>query len=147
MQVASQDNSLSSILTQRYDNSLAPIEPTTNAEAQPSTPHLDYKIQDAFSPSQDYQKVQKAKDYIKGALKDSPSFLALADRLKRDDIITPQEKITMDFLAKKSKKMDFESFDALSKNPAINFEMRQAISKLTQKLQMINYLNGNLMAS
>ena len=53
----------------------------------------------------------------------------------------------MDFLAKKSEKMDFESFDALSKNPAINFEMRQAISELTQKLQMINYLNGNLMAS
>ena len=147
MQVASRNNSLSNILTQRYDNSLAPIGPTTNAETQSSIPHLDYKITDAFSPSQDYQKIQKARDYIKGALKDSPSFLALADRLKRDDIITPQEKITMDFLAKKSERIDFESFDALSKNSAINFEMRQAISELTQKLQMINYVNSKIMAS
>lgn len=148
MLIDKNQNSLSQILSKRYhdqqiqtDNKIPHLEDTIST-------HLlsHHKIQDTFSPSQDYKKIKEAEKYIKDALKDTPSFLALADKLQKENIISKQEKIAADFLAAKSPSLDFESFEATSRTQGINLEMQQAIRNLIQKLQMINYLSGNILA-
>lgn len=147
MLINNNQDSLSQVLSKRYQENQIYLNKTTEAPEETSKilyPH--HKIEDSFSPSQDYEKIKQARAYIKGALKDTPSFLALADRLQKENLITQQEKIAADFLAKKSPSLDFKDFEAISKTQNINLEMQQTIRNLVQKLQMINFLNGNILA-
>lgn len=142
MQVQNQDFSLSHVLSKRYQN---PIEKIDSKEDIALDISANAPIKDELLLSNDYQKIKDAKQYIQGALKNKTTFLALADRLKSDAIINPQEKIAMEFLANKSSNIDFESFKKLEKHHSINFEMQQMLNRLIQKLQMINAINGGIM--
>lgn len=147
MLINNNQDSLSQVLSKRYQENQIYLNKTTEPlEETSKAPYSHHKIEDSFSPSQDYKKIKQAKAYIKDALKDTPSFLALADKLQKEDLISQQEKIAADFLAKKSPSLSFEDFEAISKTQNINLEMQQTIRNLVQKLQMINYLNGNILA-
>lgn len=150
MQIQNKESSLSNILAKRYQENEFQIKNISNSqEIEKETTHINTShknIQDSFELSQDYKKIKQIKSYVKNSFKDIPSFLALADKLKREDLITQQEKIAMEFLSKKSPKLDFESFEATKKQEGINLEMQQTIQNLIQKLQMINYLNNNALA-
>ncbi len=143
MQVQNPNHSLSKVLHQRYQTHLDNID--TSPIIDPLFKQPISIPKDHFSPSKDYQKIQKLKDHFHGALKDKPAFLALADQLKRHELIDGQEKIAMDFLANKSKKIDFESFIELGKNEKLHHQMRQNIDHIVQKLQMMNFLHGGIM--
>ncbi|WP_104697231.1 MULTISPECIES: hypothetical protein [unclassified Helicobacter] len=148
MQIQNQNHSLSNILSKRYQEN---IFQTKNAsELQELESQSNYiklsnqNAQDYLDLSQDYKKIKQIRPYIKDALKDVPSFLALADKLKREALINQQEEVAMDFLAKKSPKLDFDSFEATRKQQGINPKMQQTIQSLMQKLQMITYLNHTM---
>ncbi|PAF50810.1 hypothetical protein [Helicobacter sp. 13S00477-4] len=102
-------------------------------------------IKDIFVLTDDYSHMVDVRDKIAGGLKDARSFLAMAKMLKDKNIINNNDMIAIDFLTKESAKLDFEVFESISKNNQLSLEMRDLISKVTQKLEVIDGINGNIM--
>ncbi|PAF42487.1 hypothetical protein [Helicobacter sp. 11S02596-1] len=159
-------SSLKDIFSSRYRQDITPdVSPNLTADIasnvgksgpvggdkidKNSSSHLGRikNIHDEFLPSQEYTRIQNIKDQVAGGFKNVDSFISMAQTLKNENVISNNDMIAVDFLAKESPKLSFDAFNRIIRNDNLSMEMKGLISQLVQKLQMIDYLSkGALVA-
>ncbi|PAF48161.1 hypothetical protein BKH46_02315 [Helicobacter sp. 12S02634-8] len=120
--------------------------PSDDTSTHPSLQALG-NIQDVFSPSREYLQILEIKDKAKGGLKDTDTFMSMAQMLKDENIIDSDMMMAADFLASHSPKLSLDAFNQIAQTDRLSLEMRGLISELIQKLAVIDYASkGGIVA-
>ncbi|MCE3038116.1 hypothetical protein [Helicobacter anatolicus] len=97
---------------------------------------------DTLTLSTTYQKIQQLQPQ-KNYLQNKHTLLDFTKQLQEKQIIDDHEKIALHFLIKKSKKIDFKSFNAFAHQKNLNKKMQKLLIKSIHKLQMVHYITSH----
>lgn len=149
MDIQNNHSSLRDIFSSRYRQNILPSPSVANNIEKNSSDGIvnDRMPKDVFSPSEEYAHIVAIKDQVRGGLKDLNSFVSMAQVLKNENIINNNDMIAVDFLAKESPKLSFDEFNKIIRNDRLSMEMKGLISRLVQKLEMIDYVAQGSMAA
>ncbi|PAF41327.1 hypothetical protein [Helicobacter sp. 11S03491-1] len=150
MNIQNNSTDLKDIFSQSYHrNVLSPSLPQNNSHSEVSLLENNFHkpIEDSFVPSKEYTKIIELQDQIKGGFKDVNSFVVISEKLHKEGILNNDDMIAVDFLAKESPKPDFDEFNKIMQNDYLSLEMKGLISRLVQKLEMIDYLSKGAMSA
>ncbi|MDO7253615.1 hypothetical protein [Helicobacter cappadocius] len=148
MDIQNNFSGLRDIFQGRYSTNISSSAPVNESKHSSIADELQNRdIKDSFTPSLEYSKILDAKDIVKGGLKDVDSFISMTQTLKKENILNSDDMIAVDFLAKESPKLDFDAFNKIIKNDNLSMEMKGLITTLVQKIEMIDYLSGGVMAA
>lgn len=127
-------------------NQISQIEPNQATYEAPQGVQSISRLEDTLTLSDELSAAMRAKSYFKNALIDVDSFKAMAQQLHNDGVINRDEMIAVDFLSEKSPNISLKDFDTMIKNDNLSREMRGLIAQLVQKIHLMNYLSGGVLA-
>ncbi|MCE3036949.1 hypothetical protein LW135_03785 [Helicobacter sp. faydin-H20] len=108
-----------------------------------STPYFFKNLPaDTLTLSTTYQKIQQLQPQA-NYLQNKNTLLDFTKQLQEKQIIDDHEKIALHFLIKKSKKIDFKSFNAFAHQKNLNEKMQKLLIKSIHKLQMVHYITSH----
>lgn len=113
-----------------------------NKKLYPTPYFLKNLPTDTLTLSTTYQKIQQLQPQA-NYLQNKNTLLDFTKQLQEKQIIDDHEKIALHFLIKKSKKIDFKSFNAFAHQKNLNKKMQKLLMKSIHKLQMIHYITSH----
>ncbi|MCE3039482.1 hypothetical protein [Helicobacter anatolicus] len=113
-----------------------------NKKLHPTPYFLKNLPTDTFTLSTTYKKIQQLQPQA-NYLQNKNTLLDFTKQLQEKQIIDDHEKIALHFLIKKSKKIDFKSFNAFAHQKNLNKKMQKLLMKSIHKLQMIHYITSH----
>lgn len=105
------------------------------------------EIKDEFIPSKEYKHISELKSQVSDGFKDVDSFIAMAQNLKKENILDDNDMVALNYLSKQSSMISFDEFNKIMRNDELDMKMKGLINQLVQKLQMIDYINNGAMSA